>query len=38
MTKLESILKSGDITFPIKICLVKVMVFPVVIYVCEIGL
>ena len=38
MTNLESILKSGDITFPIKICLVKVMVFPVVIYVCEIGL
>ena len=32
MTNLESILKSRDITLPIKVHLVKVMVFPVVIY------
>ena len=32
MTKLESILKSRDITLPTKVCLVKAMVFPVVIY------
>ena len=30
MTNLDSILKSRDITLPIKVCLVKVMVFPVV--------
>ena len=30
MTKLDSIFKSRDITLPIKICLVKAMVFPVV--------
>ena len=30
MTNLGSILKSGDITFPTKVCLVKAMVFPVV--------
>ena len=30
MTKLESILKSRDITLPTKVCLVKAMVFPVV--------
>ena len=32
MTKLDSILKSRDITLPAKICLVKAMVFPVVMY------
>ena len=36
MTNLDSILKSGDITVQTKIHLVKAMVFPVVIYVCEI--
>ena len=35
MTNLYSILKSRDITFPTKICLVKAMVFPVVMYGCE---
>ena len=35
MTKLDSILKSRNITLPTKVCLVKVMVFPVVIYGCE---
>jgi len=35
MTNLDSILKSRDITLPTKICLVKAMVFPVVIYGCE---
>ena len=35
MTSLDSILKSRDITLPTKICLVKVMVFPVVMYGCE---
>ena len=35
MTKLDSILKSRDITLPTKVCLVKAMVFPVVMYVCE---
>ena len=35
MTNLDSILESGDITLPIKICLVKAMVFPVVMYGCE---
>ena len=35
MTKLDSILKSRDITFPTKVYLVKAMVFPVVIYGCE---
>ena len=35
MTKLDSILKSRDITFPTKVRLVKAMVFPVVIYGCE---
>ena len=34
MTNLDSILKSRDITLPTKICLVKAMVFPVVIYGC----
>ena len=32
MTNLDSIFKSGDITFPTKVCLVKAMLFPVVIY------
>ena len=36
MTKLDSILKSRDITLPIKVRLVKAMVFPVVMYGCEI--
>ena len=37
MTKIDSILKSRDITLPTKVCLVKAMVFPVVMYVrrCE---
>ena len=35
MTKLDSILKSRDITLPTKVCLVKAMVFPVVMYGCE---
>ena len=35
MTKLDSILKSRDITLPTKIHLVKAMVFPVVMYGCE---
>ena len=35
MTKLDSILKSRDITLLTKVCLVKAMVFPVVIYGCE---
>ena len=35
MTNLDGILKSRDITLPIKICLVKAMVFPVVMYGCE---
>ena len=32
MTNLDSILKSRDITFPTKVCIVKAMVFPVVMY------
>ena len=35
MTNLDSILKSRDITLPTKVCLVKVMVFPIVMYGCE---
>ena len=35
LTNLDSILKSRDITLPIKVSLVKAMVFPVVIYGCE---
>ena len=35
VTNLDSILKSRDITLPIKVRLVKAMVFPVVIYECE---
>ena len=37
MTKLDSILKSRDITLPTKVCLVKAMVFPVVMYGCELD-
>ena len=37
MTNLESILKSRDITLPTKVCLVKVMVFPIVTYGCWVG-
>ena len=36
MTHLDSILKSRDITLPTKVCLVKAMVFPIVMYGCEI--
>ena len=36
MTNLDSIFKSRDITLPTKFCIVKVMVFPVVMYGCEI--
>ena len=35
MTKLDSIIKSRDITFPTKVRLVKALVFPVVMYGCE---
>ena len=35
MTNIDSILKSRDITLPTKVCLVKAMVFPVVMYRCE---
>ena len=35
MTNLDSILKSRDVTLPTKVCLVKAMVFPVVMYGCE---
>ena len=37
MTDLDSLLKSRDITLPTKVCLVKAMVFPVVMYRCETG-
>ena len=37
MTNLDSILKSGDITLPTKVHLVKAMVFPVVMYGCELD-
>ena len=37
MTNLDSILKSRDITLPTKVCLVKAMVFPVIVYGCESG-
>ena len=36
MTNLDSKFKNRDITFPTKVCLVKAMVFPVVMYGCEI--
>ena len=35
MTNLDTILKSRDITLPIKVCLVKALAFPVVMYGCE---
>ena len=35
MTNLDSVLKSRDVTFPTKVCLVKAVVFPVVVYGCE---
>ena len=35
MTNVDNVLKSRDITLPIKVCLVKAMVFPVVMYGCE---
>ena len=35
MTNLDSMLKSRDITLPTKVCLIKAMVFPVVMYGCE---
>ena len=35
MTNLDSIFKSRDITLPTEVCLVKAMVFPVVMYGCE---
>ena len=35
MANLDSILKSRDITLPTKICIVKAMVFPVIMYGCE---
>ena len=35
MTNLDNLLKSGDITLPTKVCVVKAMVFPVVMYECE---
>ena len=38
MTNLDSLLKSKDITLPTNVCLVKAMVFPVVMYGCESGL
>ena len=38
MTKIDGILKSRDITLPTKVCLVKVGIFPVVIYGCEVWI
>ena len=37
MTNLDSILQSRDITLPTKVCIVRAMVFPVVMYGCELG-
>ena len=37
MTNLDSILKSKDITLPTEVCLVKAMVFPAVMYGCELD-
>ena len=37
MTNLDSVLKSRDDTLPTKVCLVKAMVFPVVVYGCELD-
>ena len=38
MTNLDSILKSRDNTLPTKVCIIKAMVFPVVVYGCEIWI
>ena len=35
MTNLDSVLKSRDITLPTKVCIVKTVAFPVVMYSCE---
>ena len=35
MTNLDNILKSRDVTLPTKVCLVKAMIFPVIMYGCE---
>ena len=35
MTNLDNVLKSRDITLPTKVCLIKAMIFPVVMYGCE---
>ena len=35
MTNLDSVLKSRDLILPTKVCLVKTMVFPIIMYVCE---
>ena len=35
MTNLDSVLKSKDIILPTKVCIVKVMIFPVIMYSCE---
>ena len=35
MTNLDSIFKSRDVTLPTKVCLVKAMIFPIVMYGCE---
>ena len=35
MTNLDSVLKSEDITLPTKVCIVKAMVFPIIMYGCE---
>ena len=35
MTNLDSIFKSGDITLPTKVCLVKAVFFPVIVFGCE---
>ena len=37
MTNLDNILKSRDITLPTEVCIVKAMVFPVVMYECELD-
>ena len=35
MTNLDSVLKSRDFTLPTKVCIVKVMIYPIVMYGCE---
>ena len=35
MTNLDSVLKSRDVTLPTKVCIVRAMIFPVVMYCCE---